>query len=399
MKCICLSILLVFTTWSANAVTRSWTNTAGGNWFVSANWTPNGVPSGTDVANITNNGTYTVTIATGTVAVVSYNVGGASGTQTLALQTANSLTAAGTVGANGILDMSSGSLLGSLVILPGGQLVFNTPGNKFLDTLSLINQGTVTWNDGQLLNGGQPATVVSNGGQWLMTGDNSFNGYSAQTNSPVWINTGLVRKSAGAGFSQLNNFNVAFNPGGVVDVQSGTLRFGGGTNNTLGGSFTASAGATLDLNSGTYYDAGGVASGAGFNRFNGTTLNLRTNIIPGLLHSGGTVVLGPSFQNAGVITNLTLDGATLVGSNRVSGTFVVNSGYLVNQLTVLAGGELLLNTPGNKFLDTLTLINQGTVTWNDGQLLNGGQPATVVSNGGQWLMTGDNSFNGYSAQT
>jgi hypothetical protein len=215
----------------------------------------------------------------------------------------------------------------------------------------------------------------------------------------VWINSGLLRKSAGAGFSQINNFNVAFSPGGVVDVQSGTLRFGGGTNNTLGGSFTASGGATLDLNSGTYYDAGGVATGAGFNRFNGTTLILRTNIIPGLLHSGGTVVLGPNFQNAGAITNLTLDGATLVGSNRVSGTFVVNSGYLVNQLTILPGGELQLNTTANKFLDTLNLINQGTVTWNAGQLLNGGQPATVVSNGGQWLMTGDYSFNAYSGQT
>ncbi len=95
----------------------------------------------------------------------------------------------------------------------------------------------MTWNDGQLLNGGQPATVVSNGGQSLMTGDNSFNAYSPQTNSPVWINTGLVRKSGGAGFSQINNFNVAFNAGGVVDVQSGTLRFGGGPSNTLGGSF------------------------------------------------------------------------------------------------------------------------------------------------------------------
>ena len=352
-----------------------------------------------DVANITNNGTYTVTIATGTVAVASINLGGTSGTQTLVLQTANSVTTAGTVRANGVLDMSSGSLLGSLVVQPGGQLQFNTAANKFLDTLNLINQGTVTWNAGQLLNGGQPATVVSNGGQWLVTGDYAFNAYSAQTNSPVWINAGLLRKSAGAGASTINNFNVAFNAGGVVDVQSGILRFGGGINNTLGGSFTASAGATLDLSSGTYYDAGGVATGAGVNRFNGTTLNLRTNIIPGLLHTGGSVVLGANFQNAGAITNLALDGATLVGSNRVSGTFVVNSGNLVNQLTILPGGQLQFNTAANKFLDTLNLINQGTVTWNAGQLLNGGQPATVVSNGGQWLVTGDYAFNAYSAQT
>ncbi len=383
----------------ARAVTRSWTNTLGGDWFAFANWSPNGAPSGVDIANITNNGTYVVSIATGTVAVASINLGGASGTQTLALQTPNSVTTVGTVRANGILAMSSGALLGTWVIQPGGQLQFNTTANKFLDTLNLINQGTVTWNDGQLLNGGQPATVVSNGGQWLITSDNSFNAYSAQTNSPVWINAGLLRKTSGTGPSQINNFNFAYGAGGTVDAQSGTLRFGGNTNSTLAGNFTASSGAVVELSSGTYFDAGGVASGAGINRFSGTTLNLRTNIISGLLLVGGSVVLGPNFQNAGAITNLTLDGATLSGSNRISGTFTVNSGVLPGALLVQPGSQLQFNTPANKFLDSLNLVNQGTVTWNDGQLLNGGQPATVVSNGGQWLITSDNSFNAYSAQT
>src|SRR6185369_10533468 len=300
---------------------------------------------------------------------------------------------------SGSLVVNSGALVGQLTVQPSGQVQFNTPANKFLDTLNLVNQGTVIWNNGQLLNGGQPATVISNGGQWLITGDASINAYSAQTNTPVWINSGLLRKSGGTGVSLINNFNVAFNPDGVVDTQTGTLRFGGGTNSTLGGSFTTSLGATLDLYSGTYFDAGGLASGAGANRFDGTTLILRTNIIPGLLLSGGTVVLGPNFQSAGAITNLTLDGATFGGLNRVNGSFVVNSGVLVGQLTIQPGGQLQFNTPANKFLDTLNLVNQGTVIWNDGQLLNGGQPATVISNGGQWLITGDASFNAYSAQT
>ncbi len=65
---------------------------------------------------------------------------------------------------------------------------------------------------------------------------------------------------------------------------------------------------------------------------------------------------------------------------------VGDSGALVNQLTILPGGQLQLDTAANKFLDTLSLINQGTVTWNAGQLLNGGQPATVVSNGGRFSL-------------
>ncbi len=392
-------IALFAFTFTANAAIKTWTNTLGGSWFAPVNWSPNGVPGAVDTVNITNDGTYTVSIPTGSVAVASINLGGSSGTQTLALDTSESLTNAGSIRANGILNMSSGSLFGSVVVQPGGQINFNTPANKFLNTFTLINQGTVTWSDGQLLNGGQPATVISNGGQWLITGNSSFSPNASQTNTPVWINTGLLRKSGGNSFSQINNFNFANLPTGTVDTQIGTLRFGGGTNNQLGGSFTASLGATLDLNGGTYFDAGGNASGAGINQFSGTTLNLRTNIIPGLLLVGGTVLVSPPFQNAGAITSLTLDGSTLAGTNQVSGTLTVNSGSLVNQLIVQPGGQLLFNTTGNKFLNTFTLINQGTVTWSDGQLLNGGQPATVISNGGQWLITGNASFNQNAFQT
>ena len=124
--------------------------------------------------------------------------------------------------------MSAGSLLGSVAVQPGGQIIFSTPANKFLNAFTLFNQGTVTWTDGQLLNGGQPATVVSNGGQWLITGNNGFNANAFQTNTPVWINTGLLRKSGGSTVSQINNFNFANQPGGTVDTQIGTLRFGGG---------------------------------------------------------------------------------------------------------------------------------------------------------------------------
>jgi hypothetical protein len=386
-------------TFTATAAVRTWTNTLGGNWFSPVNWSPNGIPNSIDTANITSDGTYTVSIPTGSVAVASINLGGATGTQTLALDTSESLTGASSIGAHGILNMSSGALLGSAVVQPGGQINFNTPANKFLNAFTLINQGIVTWNDGQLLNGGQPATVVSNGGQWLITGNNPFSQNAFQTNTPVWINTGLLRKSGGGSVSQINNFNLANLPGGTIDAQIGTLRFSGGTSNMLGGSFTTSAGATVDFSGGTYFDAGGVASGAGTSMFSGATLNLQTNIIPGMLLTGGTVLVGPSFQNAGAITTLTLDGATLAGTNQVSGTLVVNSGFLINQLTVQPAGQLSFNTPANKFLNAFTLINQGTVTWNDGQLLNGGQPATVVSNGGQWLITGNNPFSQNAFQT
>ena len=50
------------TTACASAI--NWTNIAGGNWSVAANWSPNQVPGSADDAVITNAGTYTVTLDT-----------------------------------------------------------------------------------------------------------------------------------------------------------------------------------------------------------------------------------------------------------------------------------------------------------------------------------------------
>ena len=55
---------------SASAATINWTNTLGGDWFLAQNWNPNIVPGAGDTANITQPGTYDVSISTGAVAVV-----------------------------------------------------------------------------------------------------------------------------------------------------------------------------------------------------------------------------------------------------------------------------------------------------------------------------------------
>jgi hypothetical protein len=69
---------------SASAVEIVWTNTAGGNWGTAANWNPNQLPGNADNAFITNGGTYTVTVNVNAT-VASLQVGGSTGTQTLAL--------------------------------------------------------------------------------------------------------------------------------------------------------------------------------------------------------------------------------------------------------------------------------------------------------------------------
>ena len=47
----------------ATAADIAWTNTAGGNWAIGSNWSPNAVPGAADNAYITNYGSFTVTIS------------------------------------------------------------------------------------------------------------------------------------------------------------------------------------------------------------------------------------------------------------------------------------------------------------------------------------------------
>ena len=46
----------------AHAATLTWTNTSGGNWSATNNWSPHQLPANTDDGLITSAGTYTVTL-------------------------------------------------------------------------------------------------------------------------------------------------------------------------------------------------------------------------------------------------------------------------------------------------------------------------------------------------
>jgi hypothetical protein len=202
--------------------------------------------------------------------------------------------------------VNSGSLINQLTVQPTAQLLLNTTANKFLNAFTLINQGTVTWNAGQLLNGGQPATVISNGGQWLLTGDAPFNPNAFQTNTPVWINTGLLRKTAGSGISQINNFNFDTQPSGIVQADTGTLQLPANYTNTAG---------TLRLNGGTLQANGTLA-------MTGGTLDGTGSLGPNSL-TGGTISPGFSPGLIGFKSDLNFGpGATLVieGNGLIPGT-------------------------------------------------------------------------------
>ena len=329
-------------------------------------------------------------LATFTVSNCVINAGG-----TFAVDGYATLTAAKYfVNAGGALTLSNAWMPGALTVAAGGTLNLAPSVNAFLYGLILTNQGTVNWSSGSLSSGGPPSTTIYNSGLWQITGNSPFNYGGGGSGTPVWVNTGTLRKSGG-GLTSISTFNFK-NFGGVVDVQSGALEFNGGTTNFLAGVFSNTAPATINLINGVWTDAGGIFSGTSTNNFSNGTFNLRTNVPPGLKFISGNVwVTGTNtFQDVGAITNLTIEGAALRGTNTVTGTLNFTSGSIPEKLTIATNGQLIISGPANKLFYGLTLINQGTVV--SGGTVNAGGGGGII-NSGLWQFTGDASVNNGSS--
>jgi hypothetical protein len=292
------------------------------------------------------------------------------------------------VATGGVLNIGDAWAANFISVQPGGQLNLYGASGATLYSLTISNQGTVNWSSGTLTIGSTPTTQIYNNGLWLITGNNgTSHGGGLQ---PTWVNNGILRKSGGTGVSGMNSFNFLNQASGAVDAQVGTLTFNGGPTNLLAGVFTNSPSATINLANGTWSDAGAIFNGAGVNIFSGGVNNgvffLRTNPPPGLKFTGGDVwVSGPTFQNAGTITNLAIDGATLRGTNTVTGVLNYSAGSIPEKLIVASNGLVITTGPANKFFYGATIINQGTILI--GATVNLG-PANI-SNSGLWQFTGD----------
>ena len=389
-------LLVLFAVSKVEAVTRSWTNVLGGSWFVGSNWAPAGVPTAVDDLLITNSGTYSVVIPTNAAVAASVRIGGLTGTQTLiqGSTTALLVTNVLNVRSNGMLIITNAGFVGNLRIEAGATTQFSpTIGGLQLYHSTVTNLGTVKWLSGSLAVGGSnnDTTSISNAGLWQIQGDLALN-YGGGSR-PVFLNSGILRKIAGAGQAQLSGIDLINSGSGLVEVQSGSLRLGAFQTNVLGGTLSAASGTILSLFAGTCTDAGGITTGNGQFLFQSGTFYLRTNTIPGFKFLGGDLYIQTNtFQLAGAITNLTLDGAQLHGTNRVAGVLTLNSGSLMDRITVLPSGKVIAATAGSKLLYSLNLINQGTVDWSGGNLAVGANPPTVISNGGLWQLSSDDAL-------
>jgi hypothetical protein len=121
----------------------------------------------------------------------------------------------------------------------------------------------------------------------------------------------------------------------------------------------------------------------------GGTLSFVTDKMPGLLLAGGIIQIENTFQSAGAITDLTISGATLVGTNEVAGTLTIGDGAVEGELTVRANATLnLTGNAANSFYKTV-LNNNGKVNWQAGTILLGATPTSAINNAGVWEVNSD----------
>ena len=281
-------------------------------------------------------------------------------------------------------------------------------GSDFLNGGTLVNTGTLGWTNAYVYDG--VGSVISNapGATIYLTasGQGTVNEYG---NPQTFYNAGQLTVVAGSTSVSIGD---TFINTGTVTVNAGTLDLTGGGTNTS--TITVAANGALQFDSPYTASAASSITGAGTTIFNSGmnltgTYNVGTNIF-----SGATVNLSGSYTinqvvtisagavnfNAGgtlTITALNMSGGTLGGTLLVPVNGPFNwSGGTINGVTVqFKGGSFA----GSDFLNGGTLVNTGTLAWNDADVYDGA--GSVISNalGGTINLTAnsDGTFNGYGS--
>jgi T5SS/PEP-CTERM-associated repeat protein len=341
---------------SSRAASRTW-NTGSGNWSVSTNWNPNGVP------------------VTGDDAKVLLNIGGAVNYDyTGAAVTLNSLT----------LD---------IVQIIGGTLNFSMGANQLHATIESVaaSTGTTVTSTALFSQSGGTNTVGT-----LIMGANSNDQGSYNLSGAASLLTGAaateyVGQSGQGTFTQSNGSNapvnlyLGLNPGssGTYTMTGAGSTLNSGAYEAVGargtGSFTQNGGTNIVGATSTFaenLDIGASAGSTGTYILNGGTLNVMMGSAPGY-EDVGRFGAGSFIQNGGTHTAGTLTVGDVIGSQ---GNFTLAGGSLVttsSQLIGASGTAIFTQTGGSNSPGTLDI---GFATGGNGTYNLGGTGSLSVAN-------------------
>jgi hypothetical protein len=374
--------------------TDTWTNGGGdGNWATATNWSTGVVPGDGDYACVPVGDQVTVNSGTNDVGQLddegtlvlsgsgTLSVDDASASSTIATlnQSSGTLTGAGELDVSGSWSWTGGtqSGSGSTVIDSGASTTVNVgPGGRvWLDTRTLVNQGTMTLSSGSI-QGSNGGTIENQNTFYLNSEDTSWgsllNWYSGAVPQLINSAAGLVEKSSGSGTSPIG-FSV--DDSGTLDALSGQLSFpNSGASSTLENGSTLLG--TIAINGGSV-SAGSVQSqNATVDLQNGyLTMTGAAGTIQTFNQSGGTVNGSGELDVSG---SWSWTGGTQSGS----GSTVIDSG---------ASTTVNVGPGGRVWLDTRTLVNQGTMTLSSGSI-QGSNGGTIENQNTFYLNSEDTSW-------
>ncbi|MBI4717514.1 MAG: hypothetical protein HY763_06900 [Planctomycetes bacterium] len=397
---------LLLATWgmgpAAHAAAVQFTSRANGFWADANTWTPN--PAGDHNFPIM-----------GDTATVNHTVSLAAhqSVSNLYLNNPGQFTLNGyTVMFNGVGGWTGGTVNGG-TLDQAGDCTLSGNGAKPLVSATLVNHGTITHDGGgnltlslgSALNNQTSGTTAVY--RILSDADLVAAGGGAGS-APSIVNSGVIRKEAGAGTTTLG-VAVGSNVGGVIECQSGVLEFLGTSVTNTGGTIRA-AGGDVHLLNGTVVTEGTLdRTGASAIRgVSGTvTLNDVTNSGEYVVHHGTVTALGGTLCNNYGRILLNHDAACFGTSLRIDGNLLLggNGDLLLN---CLSGGGASLDSSGANVLTngpahtihgmgriTATLDNEGEVNadvtgaaigMNTNNAANSGQ--LIASNGGELSIEG-----------
>jgi fibronectin-binding autotransporter adhesin len=319
-SCFLLTVLAM----TAGAATKDWNNASGGSWTNAANWTPAGVPANGDIVNLTQAGSYGISLdVNATLAALNVGGAGAAVVLTNAGRTINATNAAVKSGSQ--LLMTDGDLRGKLTVEAGGVLEFGGTAQKTMYSFTLVNLGKVLWSGSSLFGGSTPTTVITNAGLWEITGNNTFGqGIGGPALEFHNLASGTLRKTIGSGTSAFNSF--LFENLGRIETLSGTL--------TLPAGFISESGTLLVGTNALFQTSDGITVNNG--RVEGAgSIKLKTMtggvIAPGIGLKGRLTVTAGLPLGPGVTLAFDVAG-TSAGTNadqiQVTGTVNLNNAIL-----------------------------------------------------------------------
>jgi hypothetical protein len=272
------------------------------------------------------------------------------------------LSAASSLSANAGATWTGGNITGAgTLLVPVGQQMSLTTGDKTLTGTQLDNRGTVSMN----LTGGSTLFLES-GAALLNKGTLSFanagNSIGSVSGGVSLANTGSIVKASATSSGITSAVTVTNDTGGVIDVQGGSFGIGTFASATNRGELRTALGSSL-VHSGNLLNTGSI-TGAGTLDLAGSTLTNTGTIGPGttanptgalkfsgnlVLESGGTVQTQLDGSAAGSHDQLAVSGNVNYG-----GTLTLTGGAVSGRMSVVTSAT---QTAGSAF----ALIN-GSLT-------------------------------------